>query len=64
MSYRNFVKLLRPMMIEDDQDDRDFLRDIFESLDYPNQIVFFKDSCMVQDYLLDAKKILYDYFQY
>jgi hypothetical protein len=52
------------MMIEDDQDDRDFLRDIFESLDYPNQIVFFKDSCMVQDYLLDAKKILYDYFQY
>jgi hypothetical protein len=38
------------MMIEDDQDDRDFLRDIFESLDYPNQIVFFKDSCMVQDY--------------
>jgi hypothetical protein len=56
MSYRNFVKLLRPMMIEDDQDDRDFLWDIFESLDYPNLIVFFKDSCMVQGYLLDAKK--------
>lgn len=42
-------------MIEDDQDDRDFLKDIFESLDYPNQIVFFEDSTKVLDYLSDTK---------
>jgi hypothetical protein len=29
------------IVIEDDQDDRDFLKDIFESLNYSNKIVFF-----------------------
>lgn len=43
------------IVIEDDQDDRDFLKDIFESLDYPNQIVFFEDSTKVLDYLSDTK---------
>lgn len=43
------------IVIEDDQDDRDFLRDIFESLNYPNQIVFFEDPTKVLDYLSDAK---------
>jgi CheY-like chemotaxis protein len=43
------------IVIEDDQDDRDFLKDIFESLNYPNKIVFFDDSTKVLDYLLDEK---------
>lgn len=43
------------IVIEDDQDDRDLLKDIFESLDYPNQIIFFEDSTKVLDYLSDTK---------
>jgi CheY-like chemotaxis protein len=43
------------IVIEDDQDDRDFLKDIFESLNYPNKIVFLEDSTKVVDYLSDEK---------
>ncbi|CAA9194443.1 hypothetical protein FLA105534_00145 [Flavobacterium bizetiae] len=43
------------IVIEDDQDDRDFLMDIFESLNYPNKIVFFEDPTKVLDYLSDEK---------
>lgn len=39
------------IVIEDDQDDRDFLKDIFESLGYPNKVVFFKDPATVEEYL-------------
>ncbi len=41
------------IVIEDDEDDRLFLKDIFESLSYPNKIVYFEDSTLVMDYLLD-----------
>ncbi|MCP2025812.1 CheY-like chemotaxis protein [Flavobacterium sp. HSC-32F16] len=41
------------IIIEDDQDDRDFLKEIFESLNYPNKIVFFEDPTKVVDYLSD-----------
>lgn len=43
------------IVIEDDQDDRDFLKDIFDSLGYPNKIVFFEDSSKVLDYLSDVR---------
>lgn len=43
------------IVIEDDQDDRDFLKDIFESLNYPNKIVFFEDPTKVLEYLSDEK---------
>ena len=41
------------IIIEDDEDDRLFLKDIFDSLDYPNKIVFFEDPTQVVQYLLD-----------
>ncbi|KRD12404.1 hypothetical protein ASE21_00385 [Flavobacterium sp. Root901] len=39
------------IVIEDDQDDRDFLSDIFESLELPNKVVFFEDPTNVLSYL-------------
>ena len=42
------------IVIEDDEDDRLFLKDIFESLSYPNKIVFFADPTLVIDYLLNT----------
>lgn len=39
------------IVIEDDEDDRSFLKDIFESLDYPNKVVFFEDPTHVISYL-------------
>jgi CheY-like chemotaxis protein len=39
------------IVVEDDQDDRDFLADIFESLKISNKIVFFEDSTKVVSYL-------------
>lgn len=41
------------IVIEDDEDDRLFLKDIFESLSYPNKVVYFEDSTLVMDYLLN-----------
>lgn len=43
------------IIIEDDEDDRAFLKDIFESLGYPNKIVFFEDPTEVISYLSDPK---------
>lgn len=43
------------IIIEDDEDDRMFLKDIFESLNYPNKIVFFEDPTSVLPYLSDPK---------
>lgn len=42
------------VIIEDDEDDRMLLQDIFESLNYPNKLVFFADPTLVEDYLSDA----------
>lgn len=42
------------IIIEDDEDDRMFLQDIFESLNYPNKLVFFGDPTLVVDYLSDS----------
>jgi CheY-like chemotaxis protein len=39
------------LIIDDDQDDREFLKDIFDSLEYTNEIVFFSDATKVIDYL-------------
>ena len=41
------------IVIEDDEDDIQFLKEILESLNYPNKVVFFQDSTLVVDYLLD-----------
>lgn len=39
------------IIIEDDEDDRLFLKDIFESLDYPNKIKFIEDPMEAIPYL-------------
>lgn len=39
------------IIVEDDEDDRLFLNEIFQTLDYPNKIVFFEDPTEVLDYL-------------
>lgn len=39
------------IIVEDDQDDREFLSDIFESLKITNKIVFFEDPTKVVSYL-------------
>jgi CheY-like chemotaxis protein len=39
------------IIIEDDIDDQDMLRDVFKELDYENEIVFFGDSQQALDYL-------------
>lgn len=39
------------LIIEDDEDDRDILKEIFRDLGYKNNLVFFADSTQVLDYL-------------
>ncbi|MBB4801766.1 MULTISPECIES: response regulator [Flavobacterium] len=43
------------IIIEDDEDDRLFLKDIFESLDYPNKIKFIEDPMDAFSYLSNSK---------
>lgn len=39
------------LIIEDDEDDRDILKEIFRDLGYKNNLVFFADSTQVVEYL-------------
>jgi CheY-like chemotaxis protein len=39
------------IIIEDDEDDQEVLTEVFEKLDYPNQIVFFADGEAALDFL-------------
>ncbi|MDQ3681648.1 MAG: response regulator [Bacteroidota bacterium] len=39
------------IIIEDDVDDQEHLKEIFQKLDYPNPIVFFSDGQEALDYL-------------
>jgi len=32
------------IIIEDDQDDKELLEEVFKKLNYPNQLLFFKDG--------------------
>ena len=43
------------IIIDDDEDDRLFLKDIFESLQVLNKVVFFDDSTLVIEYLLQTR---------
>lgn len=42
------------IIIEDDMDDQDLLSEIFNELNYTNQIIFFSDSQQALDYLIDT----------
>jgi CheY-like chemotaxis protein len=39
------------IIIEDDQDDQDFLAEVFNGLQYPNEIIFFSDGEQALGYL-------------
>ncbi len=39
------------LIIEDDEDDRDILKEIFRDLGYKNNIIFFSDSTEALDYI-------------
>ena len=41
------------IIIEDDQDDREILQEVFNSLDYGNEIIFFEDGNLALDYLTE-----------
>ncbi|MCL6261061.1 response regulator [Aquiflexum sp. TKW24L] len=44
------------IIIEDDWDDQDILKEIFESLSYPNEVMFFNDGEEALKYLTKAKE--------
>ncbi|WP_394774749.1 response regulator [Flavobacterium sp.] len=39
------------IIIEDDQDDQEFLAEVFKGLQYPNELIFFSDGEQALDYL-------------
>jgi CheY-like chemotaxis protein len=41
------------IVIEDDVEDKEILKDVFESLNYPNEVIFFPDGQEALDYLSD-----------
>ena len=53
------------IIVEDDEDDRLFLKDIFDSLEYPNKVVFFADPTEVIGYLFRSPgQAVYYFFRY
>lgn len=44
------------ILVEDDEDDREMLREIFESLDVKNELKFFGNGQEVLDYLMQTKE--------
>lgn len=46
------MKLKDPVIIiEDDADDKDMLEEVFKKLDYPNELLFFRDGQEALDFL-------------
>jgi CheY-like chemotaxis protein len=45
------------IIIEDDADDQEILKEIFIKLDYPNQVLFFKDGQEALDHLLNTDRL-------
>jgi DNA-binding NtrC family response regulator len=43
------------IVIEDDEDDRDFMRDVFVELNFSNKIIFFEDGQKALNHLLNEK---------
>lgn len=39
------------IIIEDDEDDQEFLKQVFKKLDYPNKVIFFSDGQAALEYL-------------
>ena len=45
------------IIIEDDEDDREFIREVFLKLNYPNKVLFFGDGQEALDYLTDTPEL-------
>ena len=45
------------VIIEDDEDDRDILNDVFKKLNYPNELIFFVDGVAAFDFLTTSGKV-------
>ena len=43
------------IIIEDDADDQDFLKEVFQKLKYPNELIFFSDGQKALDFLNFSK---------
>ena len=43
------------MIIEDDVEDQEILTDIFQELNYPNELIFFADGVQALQYLTDTE---------
>ncbi len=43
------------IVIEDDEDDREFMKDVFIDLDYKNEIIFFEDGHLALHFLTHEK---------
>ena len=42
------------IIIEDDTDDQEILKDIFKDINYPNEVVFFTDGILALEYLTNT----------
>lgn len=45
------------IIIEDDAEDRDFLKEVFQKLKYPNELIFFSDGQKALDFLNSSKVV-------
>ncbi len=45
------------IIIEDDIDDQDFLKEVFQKLKYPNELIFFSDGQAALDFLYSGKVV-------
>lgn len=45
------------IIIEDDEDDRELMREVFLKLNYPNKVLFFGDGQEALDYLTDTPEL-------
>ncbi len=45
------------IIIEDDADDQDFLKEVFQNLKYPNELIFFSDAQEALDFLKSGKVV-------
>jgi CheY-like chemotaxis protein len=43
------------IVIEDDEDDREFMKDVFIELNYENEIIFFEDGQLALNFLVHEK---------
>lgn len=42
------------IVIEDDPDDQEMLKEVFENLDYPNKVIYFSDGTEALNYLIQS----------